>query len=55
MRAARRHGHHGETPGGVYFGTRSGKVYGSRDDGDAWTRLVDGLPPVVCVKAVALS
>ena len=45
----------GETPAGVYFGTRSGKVYGSRDDGDGWSRLVDGLPPVVCVKTVALS
>ncbi len=37
-------------PAGVYFGTRSGKLYGSRDDGDRWTLIRDGLPPVLCVK-----
>jgi hypothetical protein len=35
---------------GVYFGTRSGKLYGSPDEGAAWTEIADGLPPVVCVK-----
>ena len=25
------------TPGGVYFGTRSGEVYASRDEGDSWS------------------
>jgi hypothetical protein len=35
----------------VYFGTRSGKVFGSPDDGDTWETIADGLPPVVCVKA----
>jgi photosystem II stability/assembly factor-like uncharacterized protein len=38
-------------PAGVYFGTRSGKVFGSPDDGDTWETIADGLPPVVCVKA----
>jgi hypothetical protein len=38
-------------PAGVYFGTRSGKLWGSRDAGDSWRLLADGLPPVVCVKA----
>ena len=38
-------------PGQVFFGTRSGKVYASRDDGDSWELVRDGLPPVVCVKA----
>ena len=42
-------------PAGVYFGTRSGHVYGSSDDGDSWTLLQNGLPPVVCVKAAVLS
>jgi len=41
--------------GGVYFGTRSGKVYASDDAGDSWTQVADGLPPVVCVKAAVLS
>jgi photosystem II stability/assembly factor-like uncharacterized protein len=37
-------------PTGVFFGTRSGRVFGSTDAGDSWTTLLDGLPPVVCVK-----
>ncbi|MEO8910533.1 MAG: hypothetical protein ABI408_09930 [Gemmatimonadaceae bacterium] len=35
---------------GIYFGTRSGKLYGSRDEGTTWTEMADGLPPIVCVK-----
>jgi hypothetical protein len=42
------------SPVGVYFGTRSGKLYGSADEGDTWSELIDGLPPVVSVKAVRL-
>ena len=38
-------------PAGIYFGTRSGKLYGSSDDGSSWDQLADGLPPIVCVKA----
>lgn len=38
-------------PCGVYFGTRSGKLYGSRTEGDSWRLILDGLPAVVCVKA----
>lgn len=41
----------GLDPAGVYFGTRSGKLYGSRDDGRTWALLREGLPPIVCVKA----
>ena len=36
---------------GIYFGTRSGKVFGSADEGATWTEIADGLPPIVCVKA----
>ena len=39
---------------GVYFGTRSGKVFGSADEGDAWSELVDGLPPVISVKTAVV-
>jgi hypothetical protein len=42
------------SPTGVYFGTRSGKLYGSADEGDSWSELIDGLPPVVSVKAVRI-
>lgn len=34
---------------GVYFGTRSGKLYGSPDGGKSWAELLDGLPAVVSV------
>ena len=42
-------------PAGVYFGTRSGCVYGSKDEGKTWQLILDGLPPVVCVKAAAVG
>ena len=41
-------------PAGVYFGTESGKVYGSTDEGDTWRLLHEGLPPVLRVKAISL-
>ena len=40
---------------GVYFGTRSGKVFASIDEGESWTSLADGLPPVVAVKTAVVS
>jgi hypothetical protein len=38
-------------PAGVYFGTRSGEVYASRDEGDSWTLVAAHLPDVLCVRA----
>jgi photosystem II stability/assembly factor-like uncharacterized protein len=38
-------------PAGLYFGTRSGKLFASTDEGESWRGLADGLPPIVCVKA----
>jgi photosystem II stability/assembly factor-like uncharacterized protein len=35
---------------GIYFGTRSGKLYGSPDEGRTWTEIANALPPIVCVK-----
>jgi len=40
---------------GIYFGTRSGKVFGSNDGGASWMLIADGLPPVVCVKSATLG
>lgn len=37
---------------GVYFGTRSGEVYASRDEGDSWALVTAHLPDVLCVRAV---
>ena len=42
-------------PAGVYFGTRSGKLFGSDDEGKSWSELIDGLPAVVSVKAARVS
>ena len=37
--------------GGVYFGTRNGKLYGSQNNGDSWEQIQNALPEVLCVKA----
>ncbi|GAA1447116.1 sialidase family protein [Nocardiopsis tropica] len=36
---------------GFYFGTRSGDVYASTDDGDSWEQVAAHLPDVLCVRA----
>jgi hypothetical protein len=41
----------GADPAGVYFGTRAGDVYASRDDGDSWSQVAAHLPDVLCVRA----
>jgi photosystem II stability/assembly factor-like uncharacterized protein len=33
-------------PAGVYFGTSTGQVYGSADEGHTWSLLADNLPPI---------
>jgi hypothetical protein len=42
-------------PAGVYFGTRSGKLFASRDEGSSWTPVAEGLPPVTCVRAARIE
>jgi len=42
-------------PPGLYFGTRSGQLYGSNDEGKTWTRILEGLPAVVCVKSAVIG
>ena len=37
-------------PVGIYFGTRSGKLFSSDDEGKSWEKIVDGLPPIVCLR-----
>lgn len=41
-------------PAGVYFGSRSGEVYASRDEGEHWRRIADHLPDVLCVRAATI-
>ena len=42
-------------PMGIYFGTRSGQIFASSDEGKNWRKVLDGLPPVVCVKIASLN
>ncbi|MGI9190079.1 MAG: exo-alpha-sialidase [Longimicrobiaceae bacterium] len=42
-------------PVGAYFGTRSGKVFASADEGDSWSTVADGLPAVVSVKTARVA
>ena len=44
----------GLSPSGLYFGTRTGEVFGSGDGGGSWQELARSLPPVLCVKAAVL-
>ncbi|GAB1642691.1 WD40/YVTN/BNR-like repeat-containing protein [Krasilnikovia sp. MM14-A1259] len=41
-------------PAGVYFGTRSGEVFASPDEGESWSSVASHLPDVLCVRAVTI-
>ena len=43
------------SPAGLYFGTRTGQIFGSNDDGDSWSLLVENLPPVLSVRAAQVD
>jgi hypothetical protein len=42
-------------PAGIYFGTRSGKLYASRDAGKSWKQVLDGLPQIVCLASAVVA
>jgi len=42
-------------PAGIYFGTRNGKLYASKDNGGSWRLAADDLPPITCVRAAVLD
>lgn len=42
-------------PVGVYFGTTTGELWGSTDEGESWQCLVSHLPHILSVEAVELS
>jgi hypothetical protein len=44
----------GLTPAGLYFGTRTGQLFASADEGERWRLVAEWLPPVVCVKAAVV-
>jgi hypothetical protein len=45
----------GLDPAGIYFGTRSGELYGSADEGKSWKLILKGLPSIVCVKSIVVG
>jgi hypothetical protein len=42
-------------PAGIYLGTRSGQLFGSRDEGKTWQKIHDGLPSIVCVRTAIIE
>lgn len=40
------------TPAGVYFGTNSGSIFATRDEGESWTEIARHLPTVLAVEAM---
>jgi photosystem II stability/assembly factor-like uncharacterized protein len=44
----------GLDPAGLYFGTRTGEMYASTDDGESWQLLAGHLPPVMSVRAAPI-
>jgi hypothetical protein len=41
-------------PAGVYFGTNTGEVFGSCNEGDAWDLVAGYLPPVLSVEVALI-
>ena len=41
-------------PAGIYFGTNTGKIFASRNEGDSWSLIADNLPPVYSVETAEL-
>jgi photosystem II stability/assembly factor-like uncharacterized protein len=42
-------------PAGVYFGTSTGQLFGSADEGDSWATLAPYLPPIYSVEAAVIE
>jgi len=43
-----------QKPAGIYFGTNTGKLFGSADEGDSWHLVADNLPPVYSVSTAVV-
>jgi hypothetical protein len=42
-------------PAGVYFGTSTGQLFGSADEGDNWRLIADFLPDIWSVEAAVVA
>jgi photosystem II stability/assembly factor-like uncharacterized protein len=45
----------GLEPAGVYFGTNTGQLFASADEGETWTAVAPYLPPILCVAVATLE
>jgi hypothetical protein len=52
LRAAMSMDHYDEP--GLYFGTSTGQIFASTDDGDNWREIVSYLPPIWSVEVAVL-
>jgi photosystem II stability/assembly factor-like uncharacterized protein len=43
------------SPAGVYFGTSSGALFASRDEGDSWTCIAQHLPVILSVETLVVE
>lgn len=41
-----------QSPAGVYFGTNSGSVFASLDEGETWTEIAEHLPTILAVEVL---
>jgi hypothetical protein len=39
-------------PAGIYFGTNTGSVFASTDEGDAWREIARHLPTILAVEVL---
>ncbi|HVE99543.1 MAG TPA: hypothetical protein VNA12_10245, partial [Mycobacteriales bacterium] len=42
-------------PVGLWFGTRTGQLFGSADEGESWREVAHLLPPVTCVRTALIG
>jgi hypothetical protein len=40
---------------GLYFGTSTGQVFASADEGESWTQVVDYLPAISSVEVAVVD
>jgi serine/threonine protein kinase len=40
---------------GIYFGTRSGQIFASPDEGRNWKKILEGLPAIVCLRSAVFE
>ncbi|HLF76839.1 MAG TPA: exo-alpha-sialidase [Dehalococcoidia bacterium] len=43
------------SPAGIYFGTNTGQLFASADEGETWSRITPDLPPISSVSAAVID